>query len=685
MQSLAPLCEYCAKVPFGDLEVESNPKVVDSWSLGSGTRIKNCDCPFCQVVVRVAQTHYQTDTFRRPTPLSQQSEVVIRRYWTSGPGGRLAFHLGAGGGECWICIAAPTARPTQSHKHKFFYPTVGAEFDVGRLKNWIAACSQWHSHHRCGVGAGSFHDCFPGLNILRFVDVKLLAVAELQSVPKYIALSYVWGETSSVRLTTTSRASFMVPGYIEKAWDSIPRTIKDAIELTRSLGMRYLWVDALCLMQNDPDDVSRGVDIMDEIYERSWLTIIAASGHDADAGLPGIAEGSRCSTTAIPVTKDLSVGLHVPLDQLLKRSVYESRAWTFQEQLLARRAVYFTGGCVFYRCREDVYSEQCEDHLPRGGEQIYIHNLGDFTASLLPVAAPLDEPLRDFANLLIYYSLRGLSFQSDVLRALAGITRRVSQKAKCQFLQGIPTAAFDVFILFECNAKGILRRRHGFPSYSWVGWKGGLAVRDGAQVFYNLNRWLEEYTWIIWYVTSPSGTLKRVWDPEANKQFPLGDMSYPGYRKRNPFQAPLDVSIDSTRTFPTQRVDGDTIHIAGYPLLQFWTVSARFRMQLEATSAATGEARILTTHGTFAGYIMLDGLEETDMFSSQVSFEFILLSRTMQRNPWRKTQDPEAGYYVMLLEWKGPIAERRGLGVLDISELANCLPPGPQWKEIVLG
>lgn len=120
-----------------------------------------------------------------------------------------------------------------------------------------------------------------------------------------------------------------LPGGIEKAWRGLPRTIQDAIELVRKLGVRYLWVDVLCLVQNDPDDTARGVKVMDEIYERSWLTIVAASGHSANAGLPGVREGSRYPSTAIPVTEDVSLGIFVTLDRLLKCSVYETRAWTY--------------------------------------------------------------------------------------------------------------------------------------------------------------------------------------------------------------------------------------------------------------------------------------------------------------------------------------------------------------------
>ena len=97
---------------------------------------------------------------------------------------------------------------------------------------------------------------------------------------------------------------------------------------------------------------------------------------------------------------------------------------SFQEQLLARRAVYFVGGHVFFRCRGDVYAEQLTDQRPRGGEPVYLKD--DIWSSILPTSAALDDPLYDFANMLIYYSQRALTFPSDTLRALTGITRRVS-------------------------------------------------------------------------------------------------------------------------------------------------------------------------------------------------------------------------------------------------------------------
>lgn len=74
------------------------------------------------------------------------------------------------------------------------------------------------------------------------------------------------------------------------------------------------------------------------------------------------------------------------------------------------------------------------------------------------------------------------------------------------------------------------------------------------------------------------------------------------------------------------------------------------------------------------------------MFTTQDKFEFILLSRGM--GTWGTVDHPvllEKRYYVLLLEWNGPVAERRGFGMLKMEAVADSLPPGPQWKEILLG
>lgn len=324
---IEPLCEYCSKIPFRKLAREVRQGGMSRWIHGPGERIKRSNCSFCRLVVSAFHIMYQNDAAAMAPILSEVSELRLNWVGDMGPGRRGAFTYNAAFFQIWICIAATTAHQSPMFRNECFKPTIEAELDVGRLSEWISDCTRAHASE-CAIESSDFVRSFPGLDLLRFIDVEQMSIVELRTVPQYVALSYVWGSVSSIRLTTSNRPSFLLPKAIGKAWLHIPRTIRDAIELVRRLGHRYLWVDALCLLQNDPRDVERGVNVMDNIYECSWLTIIAAYSHSADAGLPGIQEGSRFGSNATRITDDISAGVYLPLGRRLMHSVYDSRAWT---------------------------------------------------------------------------------------------------------------------------------------------------------------------------------------------------------------------------------------------------------------------------------------------------------------------------------------------------------------------
>lgn len=333
--------------------------------------------------------------------------------------------------------------------------------------------------------------------------------------------------------------------------------------------------------------------------------------------------------------------------------------------------MYFVDGRIFFQCQKDLHAEQLVDRPPGDYSTEAINY---FSTTTLSGAVVLDnDTLECFGHLPRFYTQQTLSFQGDALRPLAGITRRMSQKAKCQFLQGLPTAAFDAFIVFWPMSLGGLHRRQNFPSYSWAGWRGQISVTMPRL----LNQWLEEHTWIIWYKRSSAGVLDPVWDPSANESFPMGDLNYPGYRLRRPFRPPPGVEIETARTYPTQTIDSESMPKTEYPLLQFWTVAAYFKIRLKKAipTPIPGCGDILTADGTAVGKFNCDTVEETSMFTTQDSFEFILLA-------WNERHER---YNAILLEWKGPVAERRGCGTLDKRAFKDCLPPGPKWKEIILG
>lgn len=155
-------------------------------------------------------------------------------------------------------------------------------------------------------------------------------MVEKQAHVPYLALSYVWGSVANFRLTRMNRSELMRPGIVTKVWHHLPRSIQDVIVLTRKLKVRHLWLDSICLIQNDTEDLERGVNVMDRIYEQAWLTIIAAHGHDTSAGFPGLRPGTRQTK----VSAQYEVGPGITLGQmsspvmLVDEAVYRTRACT---------------------------------------------------------------------------------------------------------------------------------------------------------------------------------------------------------------------------------------------------------------------------------------------------------------------------------------------------------------------
>ncbi|KAM5387017.1 hypothetical protein ACJZ2D_000310 [Fusarium nematophilum] len=611
MSPSSELCEYCTQIPLDPSVLYShtlhNPNQV--YLLGSGARIKNSPCPFCRLILhaffegqRAAQEHF---------------EVKIQ--WAVGPGGRWALAASYTHPDTWIGFGARMAPPVDHHaamlgtKWKYFIEqSTGPVVDTVRILRWISSCERLHGSV-CALPTGlSFAEAFRGLHLLRLLDVDANCLVEMTRLDKYVALSYVWGAVSNFRLTKANRPALLKPGSLNNISGLLPETIKDAIVLTRRLGCRYLWVDALCLLQNDAEDLELGVNVMDLIYERAWLTVVASCGHDANARLRGVQAGTRrASENTFEVIPGVEMGVVTGLDGLLKNSVYDSRAWTFQEQVLSRRVVYFVDDKVFYRCRAAEHAEHFTDILQQNS------GIGATLGSLLPEAILMSAPIFDFSTMLFYYTKRALTNQNDAPRAMAGIIRRFAGVMKCHFFQGLPTAMLDRFIIFHAFG-AVLHRRSSFPSYSWIGWRGSINVdlNDGATREGGGNTWLRDRTWIVWYKRSPSGITNLVWDLDANPSFPSRDMEHVGYRTRRAFSDGRHVPrrLNTRRTMPTEEVSFSRT-VPPYPILQFWTLSLFYRISDIDVFMATGY--LADSNHVKCGFVWLDGFEETTFFESQ--------------------------------------------------------------------
>jgi hypothetical protein len=215
-------------------------------------------------------------------------------------------------------------------------------FDVSTLKFWINNCLMGHLDcHR-----GTLHLKRP---LIRLIDVEENCLKTFEGgALQYIALSYVWGNCrKDHRLVRKNLASYHRSGGLK----SLPRTIADTISVVHMLGQRYLWVDALCIVQDDPSDQAVQIPAMTTIYGDCLLTIVAAFGNDSEAGLPGVNAPRQQQITVDAGEFSLLRSVGRSYGNFLEETAWNTRGWTFQELMLCRCCVIFLEGQICYQCR----------------------------------------------------------------------------------------------------------------------------------------------------------------------------------------------------------------------------------------------------------------------------------------------------------------------------------------------
>lgn len=150
-------------------------------------------------------------------------------------------------------------------------------------RDWLETCEKGH-------------EMIPNerqLKSLVAIDVIEHCVVKISEQCRYTALSYVWGGSSQIRYTHETRQLLESPGGLLKV--KLPQTVMDAITITQHLDVRFLWVDSLCILQDDPSVLHDTLKQMGTIYHEAALTIVDAVGTNADSGLQGVSSPRKIS------------------------------------------------------------------------------------------------------------------------------------------------------------------------------------------------------------------------------------------------------------------------------------------------------------------------------------------------------------------------------------------------------
>jgi hypothetical protein len=388
-----------------------------------------------------------------------------------------------------------TGEPRHQQQLKAFQDHFGCRGSCGReqelenISRQFQECVQ--SHANCQNLLGSSQPV-----PLYLIDTRNMCIIEANSSVPYLTLSYVWGGVSQLRLSEANLTFLKSQGALGKLWGKMPRVIREAIRLTSALDIiskPYLWVDSLCIVHDNSHHLTSQVQQMDVIYASSQLTIVAHSAKDANGPLLRHGQGRdihgftqhldllRDELGLVLQTKDRIPDpygdLHYPGPP---PSVIDTRAWTFQEQMLSTRLLSLNSRGPKYLCGggsiDTAASYNLRNPIDRFNPSAQNNPDQDFQAWL---------GLSMYTSLVEMYHGRVLTLVSDKLRAFTGIMAAVS-KVTCAiddfstFVSGIPwsnaTAACLAWVRFvnpgseasnsSINANPLI------PCYSWAGCNG---------------------------------------------------------------------------------------------------------------------------------------------------------------------------------------------------------------------
>jgi hypothetical protein len=298
---------------------------------------------------------------------------------------------------------------------------------------------------------------------------------------QYIALSHCWGTHSGLKTSKPSLREYM--DAINPS--SLSKTVDDAVSITRGLGIRYLWVDTLCIIQDDPEDWERESSKMNQIY-RSSLVMIAASGSKDGRGGCFLPKPAGPHPVIVPVVitppkENVSVtfkihcgsatmGLHdLPLNQ---------RGWCLQESLLPQRILHFRKDRVIWQCRECFTGEDYVYLRRNRHEPVSIDSIERF-----PQLS--DKPdLHNWLNIVEDYSRRELTVYTDKLYAMDGLANYFKSFLNTTYMYGIWSDSMHLGLLW-ISADGKMRDPPGWraPSWSWAALDGPVYHLPTLQSF----------------------------------------------------------------------------------------------------------------------------------------------------------------------------------------------------------
>jgi hypothetical protein len=220
------------------------------------------------------------------------------------------------------------------------------------LQQWLHVCDSKHKFCHREHRKGSLKMPTRLLDVgetLRLIDSATI------DTERYVALSHCWGFGSEKFCTDKSNITQRSTSIDLR---EMPRTFRDAVIVTRGLGIKYLWIDSLCIIQDDNDDWYKEAAKMEQVFSEAYCTLCASSSKSSSEGFLARDRQRRC--LEIPASGTDKIYICPSIDDFhrdVELAPLNSRGWVLQERALSRRCIHYTSTQVYWECGEGVHCE----------------------------------------------------------------------------------------------------------------------------------------------------------------------------------------------------------------------------------------------------------------------------------------------------------------------------------------
>jgi hypothetical protein len=357
----------------------------------------------------------------------------------------------------------------------------GSDGAVRKVSAFLQNCGR--KHRSCNQALLAKTESKPA----RLIEIELTTISgsdgysikltdNFSSTTRYACLSHCWGSEKFVCTNTSVLSDFSraIP------WSLLPKTFQDAVSFSCRLGLRHIWIDSLCICQDDALDWRHEGSKMDSIYAGAYVTLAALSASSAKDGCYKTST-ARCSTRNIQNWWSKQKLHEVCIREKFDHVKYDSdimpltqRAWAFQERLLSTRIVYFAPDELLWECMERSGCEcwTLKSRKPvANSTRLWIRSDNTlFSEDWVMYHSEL------WHEIVTEYTRRQLTYEKDIFPALQGIARRLSTRTSSAYRAGLWEVTLPMDFLWITRTPGTYARPKQWraPTWSWASVVGSV-------------------------------------------------------------------------------------------------------------------------------------------------------------------------------------------------------------------